>query len=375
MKSFTSFFQLFAFVVLCFSTTISHAQSVQLLPGSVITTHDYETAAADGAGNVSLVAFQKPSSQIRLASYFTSSTGSVDLKNILDLGNAKQANLVMLSSTRAVLVQILTDNKLKVTVFDIGLGNGSIYQKGSWTGPIVNNIKPAIVKRSVSSFAVGVSIGAGNFRLTTFTVDPNSNIYKKDDDDNIGAIQSIELGFIYPDRYVAGVRIGNDKLKVVCFNVLGDQVITQISSHQWIGSFKKVSLAKRWGAYFVVFSTDSNNRLDAKSFQVNDAGSFVIKDEKNDIKRPSTNSYYQLLEIVGQQHTGSNKMLLSAVRSDFYQAVIPFNITNDGIIQVQGGDYNTAVQYNHTCSAKLEDKMFTVSRQMNGKYKLSAYTW
>ncbi len=367
----TSFFsRILGLVILCLSLNFATAQVQQIQ--SYTTSNEYEIAAVSGLDGSTVVAFQKPGNQIRMSSFQVSTAGNVTLKDNLDISDATKVNVAMLSSTRAILAS-RWGGKIKVTVFDIS-ATGNISQKGTWTGADIKSYKPGIVRLNNSSFAIGVALSSGDMRLTTFTVNAAGTLTKKDDE-NGGTIEQIDLANMSAERFVAGVRLAGDQLKVICFDVHSDtKVITRRGDHQFTGAVKRISMVRHSATVLAAFFTDSNSKLGLRNFTLTNSGNFIVADTDLEIKKPGTNTVYQLKEIDGQRLSG-DKILLSAVTSNNLHVVVPFKMQADNNLNVQSGQFNSSAQFNLTYSTIAAGKFVACSRQMNNKYKVAAFNW
>lgn len=375
MKSFTSFFSLLSLAIFCFATINLNAQA-NAMPGPYTTQLDYENAATTAAGNTAVVALQKPTLQVRLSSYNVATNGNVTLKGVLDLSsNAKKVNVAMLSSTRVALAQVTTSDKLVVSIYDVNSTSGSFTLKNTWNGPTVKDMKPGIVRLTDAKLATAVALSNGSLRISSYTVAPNGTITKQDDDDN-GSIETVDLARMTSKRIVAGVRLTNDQMKLIAFDVNETtHVISRRGDYVLDGAVKKISMVGMDNNNFVAFSTDSNDRLDATAFATTSSGNFVLKNKLNDIKKPSNGQYFTLRFLDGQ-HLGSNgRILLSAIRTSNQHSVIPFTVNSSGLISQNSGDYSPNTAYTRTYSTVVEGKLVAATRQMDNKYFIRSYNW
>lgn len=376
MTTINAFFRILCFACCCLAATFSAAQ-VNQMPNPYTTGNEYETAATTASGSTAVVVLQKPTLQVRLSSYNVATNGSVTLKGVLDLAsNAKKVNVVMLTETRLALVQVTTADKQRVTIFDLN-ASGNFTQKGDWTGPTVKSYKPGVARLSNSAFVTGVALSTGGLRMTTFTVSSNGTITKKDDDDN-GTIERVDLVRLSASRVVAGVRLANDQMKVICFDVNETTyIISRRGDYQWGGAIKQVSMAAAAANKLACFNVDMNSRLDATSFELSSSGNFIVKDQKNDIKKPGTSNYYQLKELDGQYLGSNGKFLLSAIRTSDQLSMLPFLLNSNGTLNIQSGEYSpNSPNFNLTYSAILSGgKLIASNRQMNNKYTIQCYNW
>jgi hypothetical protein len=375
MKSFTSIFSLFCFAILCFATSKLNAQA-NAMTGAYTTQLDYENAATTGAGSTAVVALQKPTLQVRLSSYAVATNGGVTLKGVLDLSsNAKKVNVAMLTETRVALAQVTTADKLVVSIYDIST-NGSFTLKNTWNGPTVKDQKPGIVRLTDTKFATAVALSTGNLRITSYTIAPNGTITKQDDDDN-GAIESVDLARMTSKRVVAGVKLTNDQMKLIAFDVdETTHAINRRGDYVLNGAVKKISMVGMDNNSFVAFSTDSNERLDASSFETTASGNFVLKNQLNDIKKPSNGQYFTLRFLDGQSLGSNGRILLSTIRTSDQLSVIPFTVNSAGLISHNTGDYSPNTLYTRTYSTTvIGGKMVAATRQMDNKYHIRSYNW
>jgi len=375
MKSFTSIFSFFCFAILCFATTNLNAQA-NGMQGAYTTQLDYENAATTGSGSTAVVALQKPTLQVRLSSYNVATNGTVTLKGVLDLpSNAKKVNVAMLTDSRVALAQVSLADKLVISIYDIS-ANGSFTLKNTWNGPTVKDQKPGIVRLSNGSFATAVAISStGGLRITSYSVNGNNVIVKQDDDDN-GAIEAVDLARMSAGRVVAGVKLPNDQMKLIAFDVNETTyVVNRRGDFTLNGAVKKISMVGTANNRFVAFSTDGNERLDAAAFETTASGNFVLKNQLNDIKKPSNGQYFTLRFLDGQFLGSNGRILLSAIRTSDQLSVIPFTVNSNGLISHNSGDYSPNTAYTRTYSTVIGGKMVAATRQMDNKYFIRCYNW
>ena len=374
MKTFNSFFSLLCSAIFCFATSNLSAQA-NAMPGPYTTQLDYENAATTGTGSTAVIALQKPTLQVRLSSYNVAANGNVTLIGVLDLpSNAKKVNVAMLTQNRVALAQVTTADKLVVSIYDIS-ANGSFTLKNTWNGPNVKDQKPGIVRLTDTKLATAVALSTGGLRISSYTVAPNGTILKQDDDDN-GAIESVDLARMTSKRIVAGVKLTNDQMKLIAFDVNETtHVINRRGDYVLSGTVKKISMVGMDNNSFVAFSTDSNERLDAAAFETTASGNFVLKNQLNDIKKPSTGQYFTLRFLDGQYLGSNGRILLSAVRTSNQHSVIPFTVNSAGLISQNVGDYSPNTLYTRTYSTVIGGKLVASTRQMDNKYFIRSYNW
>jgi hypothetical protein len=377
MKSFTSFFQLFAFVVLCFATTVANAQ-VNAMAGFYTTNGAYTYSSTDGMGSRAVVALVKPTTnQIRVSTYDVAANGTVTLKDYYDYASATIVKVAMLTPTRVIVARANPNGSHVATAFDID-ANGNLTKKGEWSGFIPNFANFAITRLSNESFATAFRTDTG-MRMVSFSVPSNGNVVKKTHLDIDGGEGEVDLARLTDTRLVAAVKISQSYVKFTCFDVAPlTLAITQKGHLGWNNEVSKLSLATFSDQRFAIFAIDANSRLDAMSLNVNAAGSVTLADAKLDVKKPGTSDYLLLKDLDAQTiSTSPGKILLSSIRTNDNLTVIPFSLTNGVIAAQSGGYYPNAPNVTQVSAGFITGNMMVGSfRQVeDGKYHIRSYKW
>ncbi len=376
MKSFTSFASFLSLVFFCFATTVSTAQ-VNATAGFHTTNVPFTYSSTAGSGNKAVVAFIKPTTnQIRVSSFFVSSTGAVTLKNFYDFSSASIVKVAMLTDNRVVVAR--AGAKLRLTTFDINATTGVLTKKNDYEAMTLNSDNLAIVKLSNNSFATLVRHSDGN-QLRTFAVDANGVITMKSYLTFNGFSEVIDLVRLSDTRVVVALKSTATQVKLICFDVhYATFAITQKSTYTWNNGVKRISLANYTNTRFAAFAIDANDKLDALYVNVNEAGTISIGPQLSDIKKPGTNDVLQMKDIAAQTISIiPGKILLSGARTSDNLCVIPFSIGWGTLSAQSGGYFPNAPNVTQTSAGLINGNMMigAFRHVEDGKYHVRSYKW
>ncbi|MEK7253623.1 MAG: hypothetical protein AAB316_02670 [Bacteroidota bacterium] len=380
MKAIHFFARMFGLAILCLSATITKAQ-VQQLAGFHTTGTEYEQAAISTFEDVTVVAYQKPDKNIRLISYVVSTTGKVTEQGGINADKANDVNVLMLNKNKVILVRNTTGGKQSVSLYARTNGGSWVFNN-TWNGPSIKNYKPGVARLSDDSFATGVALSSGALRVTTFKTAIGGNfpsteyLVKKADSDH-GGVFNIKLLTLSANRIVAGVQLGDNQAKLICFDLGNNLSITRRGDQVLSGTIKSMCMAKMSASNLSTWNIDGSNRLDATTFKVNSSGNFIQTDYDNDIPIPGTvpTQFYQLKAIDGH-YVGNGKMLLCGLLTSDKLSVIPFKINSEGKMHVESGAFTSSDKCNRTFAARIGDgKLIAASRLMTNKYRVAVFKW
>ncbi len=377
MKSFTSFTSFLSLVFFCFATTVSTAQ-VHAKAGFDTSGNPFTYSSTAGSGSTAVIAFIKPTTnQIRVSSYFVSTTGAVTWKDNYDFSSANIVKVAMLTDNRAVVAHRV-GTKLRLTTFDINPTTGVLSKKDDHESMNLSSDNLAIVKLSNNSFATLVRQPDGN-RISTFTVNAVGNITLKSSLVLSGSVGHFDLARLTDNRLVAFMQINGSIIKISCLDVAANTyVISLRNTYSWHNSYKKVSLASISSTRFAFFAIDANNRLDAMNMNVGAGGLITVTQNLNDIKKPGTNDLLQLEDMEAQTvSTTPGKILVGAARTDENLCVIPFSFNNDMLEAEVGGYFPNAPNVTQTSVGLIHGNMMIGAfRQVeDSKYHIRSYKW
>jgi predicted small integral membrane protein len=349
------------------------ALSVDLLPGYYTTGNEYEKAAISSIGDMTVVAFQKPTGEIRLASYKISTTGGATLKDIIDFEQSNYIHLAMLTETRVVVAIRSNANVLKTFVFNLHSTTGVFSLKDSHATTYTMATKnPSVARLSSNTFVTGMILsGSNNMRYTTWAVSTAGDLTKRDDIDG-GYVSVVEVVALSSTRFVASIEDAADRLKIVCFDIIGNTIYRR-GDHIFNEAARRISATRTASNRLAVFSLDNMSRLSARTLELSSLGNIIEKDTDDNIVSPDNNQPI-VLTTIDAQMTSTGQILLSGIKSGYKHTVIPFGLGSTGTIFIRPGAYN-ANDFGASFATTVEGKLVVASRQMNNKYRIASYKY
>jgi|GEM_PF-3399726 len=378
MKNFTSFFQLFAFAVLCFVSN-SIAAQINALPGSYLTSNQYTSVGIAGYGNNSVVVSKKSgeSNSYRLASYGVTSTGAVTLKDTEDFFSTATPVLTKLSPNRMV---VLTGNSENSTarIYDID-GNGNLAPKATKVIAFAAWSAESIVRLTNTSFAVAYTVD-GKIRLYTLAVNASgSSLIIKDEDQFVVAnLQSLKLARMSDTRIVAAAVLSISAMKLVCYDINATTGnIVRKGDYPWTWTTKRVTMTAFGDNKLACFTNDNSDRLDVVTYEISAAGIFTQKFAYQDMVIPGTSTFFTFKSIDSQYDSGVGKIHLSGIRTTNKLNIVPFSFASNGSLTVTptSQHYYSTANYTETSASAAAGNVVASSLQTDGKYRVQAFKW
>jgi len=379
MKSFTSFFQLFALIVFCFTATNSSAQ-IQALPGSYLTSNQYTSVEIEGYGNNSVVVSKKSgeNNSYRLASYGVTSTGAVTLKDTKDFTSWNTPAITKLSENRMVLVTNGNEHATAI-IYDIN-ASGALTSKGSVSFGILSswNVE-SIVRLTNSTFAVAYSVG-GKIRLYAVAVNASGSTLTIKDEDQfaVANLQSIKLARMSDTRIVAAGLLSISAMKLVCYDINATTGnIARKGDKYWGWTTKRVTMTAFSENKLACFTNDNSDQLDVVTYEISATGIFTQKFAYLDMKIPGTSSFFTFKSIDSQYDSGVSKIHLCGVRTTNKLHIVPFTFASNGSLTIAptSQHYLSTATYTETSASAAAGKVVASSLQSDGKYRVQAFKW